>query len=332
MELYDILNKKCNKLNHLIYLYGTDRYLSDITVKYLLSSDEIGFPELNVTRINDRNVTAEEAEKILMVPPIGGTKRLIIIDYECIQKQEYDRFSELIFKIPDFASLVLINVSDNPDSRSSLSKLLLKRADVIKCSFNTNGEITDYIVNLFKTNGKSITRNDAAFLYDFVQSDFNTLNNEIIKLCSLSKDSINSKDISIYCNKADDYKIYLLHNYLINGELTSAKALLSSVLRDGSLIPLISYLATNFEILLMARACLDSGYSAANTLKTIVDNFNGKYEYRIKNLIKQVRRFDISDIRKAIDTLAELDYLSKSNNYYLGESMLGYLCEIYKIK
>ena len=85
MELYDILNKKCNRIDRLVYLYGTDSFLSNIVVKYLLSSDEIGFAELNVTRIYDRIITSDEIQKMLMMPPIGGSKRLIILNYDCVQ-------------------------------------------------------------------------------------------------------------------------------------------------------------------------------------------------------------------------------------------------------
>ena len=331
MKFSDVYNTKCEKLDKLIYLTGSDPFLIQTAEDYFLSCGQLQFKELNVSYYIDKEAPAEEIKRTVCMTPFGGEKRAVVINTSMIPQSDYDAYVDLLYQIPDFSSVILYNNNEKEPDSDALMSLIKKKALRLNCSLKNKAEISEYITDSFAASGMTISPADASYLYDYTQPDFAMLNNEIDKLKSACGKTVNKKDIEKYCIKAEEYRYYIIHNCLVNGDKKQAFSLLSGVVKD-SLIAFISYLGTNFEMLHMIKSCTAAGYSSQKTFDAVFSAYNGKYDYRIKSLIRQQDHFTIGKIRENIKKISDADFASKHHNYFLDESIYGFICGLYETK
>jgi DNA polymerase III delta subunit len=110
-----------------------------------------------------------------------------------------------------------------------------------------------------------------------------------------------------------------------------AQGLLNEILdEDPNPIGLITILSTNFELMLIARACMDAGYREDMIKKNILDNAKVA-EFRARKAIEQCRYMDAPSTRKAIQKLSALDFDAKQGNVVLKNDLYAVLSGIYGI-
>jgi DNA polymerase III delta subunit len=254
--------------------------------------------------------------------------RAVIANMQEMTEQDIKKLEACLPKMSKCTILILIKPSAF-DKRKSLDSFVLKNGAVIDCSEPAENETADFLCAHAAKHGLKLARNDAHMFIQYVSGDLNHLISELNKLTLVCMESITKKDIQKYTVKSSEYNIFQLHDLFLQKNRERAHSLLGEILdEDPSPIGLITILSTNFELMLIARACMDAGYREDMIKKNILDSAKVA-EFRARKAIEQCRYIDAPTIRKAIQKLAGLDFDAKQGNVVLKNDLYAVLCGIY---
>ena len=98
---------------------------------------------------------------------------------------------------------------------------------------------------------------------------------------------IAEKDILAYCSRTLDYKVFALHDLLVQKRVKQATALLEEILEnEKNPNAVLALIAGKFKLLYMAKSCMNAGYSRERAQKSIASQA-GVHPYAAKIAIEQ---------------------------------------------
>jgi DNA polymerase III delta subunit len=327
MKIKDAVSElKKGDMKNYYLIAGTEEYLRELAVKSILPLFDIQMEEWNVSTIRN----GEELKDKLEGLPMMSERRAVLCDIRDIQEQSAGRLASYLPNMPKSTVLILIK-GLAPDKRKPLEKIFFEQGTVIECSEPTESETIDFLCGYAAKQGADLPRRDAHTFYRYVSGDLRHMVNELNKLVLTGGKKITKKDIEKYTVRSAEYNIFKLHDLFLEQRRVDARNLLSEILdEDSSPIGLISILASNFELMLIARACLDAGYREDKTKKNIMDAAKVA-EFRARKAIAQSRAMSAPDIRRAIRKLSKLDFDAKQGNVVLKNDLYAVLMNIYTV-
>jgi|GEM_PF-5351924 len=325
MKIKDTVSElKKGNIRNLYLVAGAEPYLRELAVKSILPYLKIQMEEWNVNTLQDGADIISGLESM----PMMSDRRAVICDIGDILEDEQKKLAAYLPALPESTVLILTKNSQ-PDRKKPLEKYLLEKDAVVECSPPNESESADFLCGYAAKNGVKLSRNDAHLFCRYVSGDLSRLVNELAKLIAVAGEEITKKDIEKYAVRSADYNIFKLHDLMLEKKKGEAENLLEAILdEDASPIGLISILSSNFELMLIARACLDAGYSEEKTKKNIMDAAKAA-EFRAGKAIAQSRLMMAPDIRLAIKKLSRLDFDSKQGNVILKNDLFAILSMIY---
>jgi DNA polymerase III delta subunit len=325
MKIKDAVSQlKQGRLENLYLIAGNESFLRELAVKSLLPLLQIQEEEWNITTLRDGAGLIGNLESL----PLMSERRAVVCDISDIPEEELSRLASYLPDMPK-STVLLLTKASAPDKRKPLEKTFLEKGTVVECPEPSESESIDFICAYAAKNGVKFSRNDAHTFYRYVSGDLRHQVNELSKLIAVAGDEITKKDIQKYTVKSADYNIFKLHDLLLEKKWREAEILLGEILdEDASPIGLISILASNFELMLIARACLDAGYGEDKTKKSIMDASKAA-EFRARRAIGQSRLMGAQAIRQAIRKLSKLDFDAKQGNVVLKNDFFAILMKLY---
>ncbi len=321
-----VANIKQGDVKNYYLIAGNEDFLRELALKSILANLNIQMEELNVSTIRDSMNIESNLESL----PMMSDLRAVIANMQDMAEQDIKKLEACLPKMSKYTVLILIKLSAF-DKRKSLDSFVLKNGAVIDCSEPAENETADFLCAHAAKHGLKLARNDAHMFIQYVAGDLNHLISELDKQTLVCTESITKKDIQKYTVKSSEYNIFQLHDLFLQKNRERAHSLLGEILdEDASPIGLITILSTNFELMLIARACMDAGYREDMIKKNILDSAKVA-EFRARKAIEQCRYMDAPTIRKAIQKLAGLDFDAKQGNVVLKNDLYAVLCGIYGI-
>lgn len=305
---------------------GSEDFLRELALKSILAHLNIQMAELNVSTIHD----SANIQSCLECLPMMGDLRAVIANLNEFAEQDIRRMEACLPKMTKSTVLILVKPSAF-DKRKTLESFVFKNGAVIDCGEPAESETVDFLCAHAAKHGLKLARSDAHMFIQYVSGDLNHLVGELEKLILVCTDTITRKAIQKYAIKSSEYNIFQLHDLFLQKNHAKAHGLLTEILdEDPNPIGLITILSTNFELMLIARACMDAGYREDMIKKNILDNAKVA-EFRAKKAIEQCRHMDAPSIRNAIQKLAKLDFDAKQGNVVLQNDLYAILYGIYGI-
>ena len=316
-----------NKLSNCLLFFGNEEYFIDCSIKYIKckyidgSYEDMNYAEFE--KMSSLNDYFEFADTF----PFMSDKKLCILKEAVfltsagsLDKKEEEKLVKIIDE--NESSITIFVIKDGkPDSRKKIVKRLKDKKSVFEFNRLTEGELTKYITDEFKTNGFNISMPDANYMannsgyleYESTVSLYH-VNNEINKIMSHNneKKNITTSDLDLLLIKSVESNIFRLIDCICeNNKKKSFEILEEMLLNNTPEQFIIHMIARQYRMLYQYVILQKKGYGYNDIMnKMKIKNFiASKLAKQSKNLNKEtieyyMRRF--LEIDKKIKT-GEMD-------------------------
>lgn len=321
--LADIKNKK---ISNIYFLLGEDLFLLDLAQKSILSGLKIDFEELNLFKASVGTSLLSVKDNINSMP-FMSERRAVVADYDIFE--EDIKLSAKIIKEAPPSTVIIVKKCGKEDKRKEFDKYIISNGCVVNCGHPSEDEAADYIVMFCAKSNLKISKKDARFLYNYTGSDLSKAMNEVKKLVLCCEKVITADDIKKYASISQEYNIFTLHELMLNKKFGQASKLCDEILtNDNFPVGLLSILASNIDLMLIARACRDVKYDDKKIFATMKKTA-GAPDFRINKAIAQCGFMSAEKLRKAKKTIADMDFGFKQGLYDFKTDLFAKLMEIY---
>lgn len=253
------------------YLFeGEEEYIKRSALKALRTQVTAGdFAEMNDTRLVDPAPDALIAAAETL--PFMSDRRFIEVRDSAMllsgKAKDYDeesavkRLGAYLDELPDTAVIVFF-VRGKADSRKKLYQLLKKKVQIVSFDPLDDRELTKWIQQTLKKEGKKISPAACQRLWFSAGRDLTLLSNEIGKLAAYAgdKDEVTEKDVQAICVQSTEYKVFDMTDALLSGQGGKALRMLDGLLRDGEeRLMILSLLGRQCRQLRYAKAMASEG-------------------------------------------------------------------------
>ncbi|MDR2457657.1 MAG: hypothetical protein LBD41_04170 [Clostridiales Family XIII bacterium] len=317
----------------IIFLTGEEFFLSEFYAKEIKSkyinkvSLNFDFLEINKNASDKDLNLKEQIILFFQSPPIMSKKKILILsDFESDVELKKIEFEKLLDKIGDRGLLLIIikeKYKINPNNFTLLYNFDRLSSDILA------GFIKKRIANFSK--GKmNISKENLDLiidLSDYTNRDSNTnlfdIENYIKLICEAEEGSIISKKtIENILDNNTASNVFKISDNILNNENEDALYKLMILLNDNiSAFNIISVLINSFEFLLGCKEFSDANFSK----NKILEKLNQKTDYRINLFSKYTKKYSVSEIRKILISLYNIEIEIKSGKYSEELAMILFL-------
>lgn len=304
-------------------LYGNEAYLR-LYYKNALKRELVNDGDnLNYSYFEGGGIDVNEITGLLQTMPFMAEHRVIIIensgwfskagsDSEGDDKSS-GKFSSLIDTIKELMpETVIIFSEEKADKRSKLYKAVSAKGAAEEFSEQTDEQLARWLMNIAKASGKSMSPDTAFYLVSECGKDMMLLENEMAKLTAwaLEKDSITIKDVDTVSTHQVNGKIFDMVSAIANHRQKEALSLYYDLLTlRESPFHILTLLTRQYTQMLAVKDSMNRGIPASMTASKI-----GAQDWLVKKISDQVRRMNLTDIRKNLEACAKADEDIKNGN------------------
>jgi len=342
-----LIVKKESVSSHLadvIILQGDDRL--SIEEEIAAITEEVGqdaFSELNTTHLDGSNLLFDEISMQLNMFPLGGNKRIVILDnaLETIGKKgARDWLQDILSNFPPTTMLVLI-LEDKKKFRKNamvwesvgdqhwLQKMTNQfsgDARWIELSLPSDRKMPDWIIKEAEKQGGIFHPRAAVELSRLVGNDLFQARQEIGKAIFYVGDNnqVGVDIVRLLCASTKEESVFALVDAVgqRNGKL--ALKLLRELSTDMPTHYIFSMLVRQFRLLILAKEAIAEGGGE----KGVMASCKLRHTFIAKKLISQARHFSIEALEDIYRTLDHMDEDSKVGRVTLDAALDGLIAGI----
>lgn len=307
------------KVPSFLLLYGTEEYYIDNTVNLIKKKyvdedyDSMNYREFE--KIED--IFNDFFEFITTFPFMSDKKVCVVKEAEflassgSLNKKDEDRLINII-ETNDSCITIFLVKGGKPDSRKKLVKKFKENNAVFELNKLSEGELTKFIENKFKTSNITISTRDANYIatncgyleYESTISLYHVIN-EIDKLCSYKNNSgnISFEDIDKLMIKSVESNIFKLVDFICEGKKDKAFEVLEEMLLNNTSEQyIIHMISRQYRMLYQYVVLQNKGYNYNEIIsKMKIKGFVGT------KLSKQVKNLNEMKIKYYMEKILEID-------------------------
>jgi DNA polymerase-3 subunit delta len=301
-------------------LYGTESYLIEDEIRRLTNSlippeDR----ELNLINYDLSAIPIEDVIAEAETPPFMSARKLIITRGGAIftaQKPaktvEHDLavLEQYIDNPASYSTIVFVVDYDKLDERRRIVKQLRAKAAVRELAPLNDYLLIAWVIKNAELAGATISAETAQYLLHKAGKELQLLSQEIEKMALYvgSGGEITGEVVDNLTARLLENNIFLLIDAVANLRMEQAFQLLSDLQKNKEEpVKILSLLARQFRIILLAKDALKNGYSERDIASQLA-----VHPYVIKLALEQGRHFSEEQLQKIMIKLADLDYEIKS--------------------
>ena len=301
----------------LYLICGDEDYLKKLYTDLL--SDKIVAPELqsfNLDRYEGKSLDLRDVFDRAEMMPMMAERRCIVVEnakLEGMNEADLSLLSSYCSNPTDFSSVIFFQ--KNSDFSIAKAK---KAVDAISktgavCVLNKRkgADLIKPLISSAKKQNCVLSTQMANYLVSLVGDDFNTLINELSKVCHFcGEGEITKNHIDEVAVKTDDAKIYLLTKALISGDFDKALEVLHILLRQKTEPEyILGTLVSTYVDMYRAKISVSCGERA----EALSEPFRyGKLEFRLTNGAKDASKMTVETLRSCLEVLSEADMKLKN--------------------
>jgi len=305
----------------IIFIYGQDTFRSSQKLKQIIEKfkKEVDSSGMNLSILDGTSLKYEEFNQHVKASPFLASKRMIVIKNLITTNKSKDiqkQVAELLDQKSDQENIIIFYEAQ--DQASSKTKTALwKRLSNEKFSQEFTvlkpAELNHWIINEFKKNNITLNMQITNLLAAKVGSDLWQMSNEIKKIISYCKDKEITVDVINQLVKAKyDDDIFKLSDAIAAKNKKLALKLISDQLNQGANETyLLSMIIRQFRILMLVKDLQQINQQInqsqlAQQLKI--------HPYVAKKSLKQVNRFNLTELKKIYQSLLHIDLKIKTSS------------------
>ena len=311
----------------IIILQGDDRLSIEEEITALTQAvGQDVLSELNKIRLDGSTLSFKEISMHLKVLPLGGNKRIVIIDYvqEVIGKKgAQDWLNDELSNLTPTTILVLIledemkyrkgtmvwDVFDDDHWLQKIFSRFLKNACWIELSLPSDREMPDWIRKEAEKQGGSFHPRAAVELSRLIGNDLFQARQEIGKAISYIGDDkqVSADVVRLLCGSTKDENVFALVDAIGQRKGKLAFKLLHRIRTEMSIQYIFSMLVRQIRLLILAKEAVINNEGE----KGVMASCKLRHTFIAKKLIDQSRHFDAETLVNIYRKLDRIDEETK---------------------
>ena len=303
-----------------ITLSGANDYRISEELHKLLSNFMSVHGDMAVEKLFADEVDYQKIYDALTSLPFLSDKKLVILWDPSANKQFVEKAEYLIENIADSTDVIF--VEQKIDKRSSLYKLLKKQTDYREFPELDENQLANWLVEKAKAQKAQISVSDARFLVERLGTNQQMLSSELNKVALYDK-NITKKSIEMNTEAIPQSSIFELLDSVFSGD---SKRALTLYREQRALqvepIRIISMLVWQFQIIALIKA------SKSLTSDQIARESKNS-PYTVAKTMRIASKISLSQLRRMIHDLLELDVKRKTQKIDDDEALQLYILSLY---
>lgn len=289
-------------------IYGAEDYLKDFYTDSIadLCTRE-GPAEFNMLKINNEKIDNDKIAEFMLSFPFMADKKVLVIKNSGIfakaSESDVKFWLDTLSALPDYA--VVVFNENEVDKRKTLYKSMASKYTAEEFPIQKEAELINWFARRLASGGKKMTKDDICFVIENVGTNMYLLKNEAEKLIAYTKDDeelISRKAVEECICRSLEGRIFDLIDSIVAGN-------------SKKVIQGISDLKTLKEQPIVLVSLIYRQYSLLRKIKILQRDFTvseiaGRTKTRdfvVRKHISTAKKFDISDLDKAIFLCKETD-------------------------
>ena len=312
---------KTENFSSVYLIYGEESYLKEYYVGKLKSKlvDE-AFSDFNFHQYEGKNATISDIlQNADMIPMMGQYSLVVVHDYPLDKSQkDIDELKEYFKDMSDTCVIVFWYDSIEVDTKKSgkwksIETAFAKAGDAVNLEKRTEGELAKLIVTSAKKRGCTISSDLARYLISIVGSDIQTIFSELEKLCAfVGEGEITKNVIDDLAIKSLQARVYDLSKFILKGDSDGAYTVLSTLFaQKEEPIAILAVISSCYIDMYRVKCAKAAGANEAELSQYF--SYKGR-EFLIRNAARDCRNISVTNLRSAIDIIANTDELLKSTS------------------
>ena len=293
------------------FITGDEEYLKklycDKLVTAAVGDDASGF---NLDRFDSKSGDIAKILDACDLMPMMNDRRCVLVEdikLESISESELELLNGYFINPPEFTVLIFYQSGDALSAKAKkVVDLFRKLGAVCTISKRKGKELTKPLISSATKQKCVLSESVANYLISVCGDDYNTLLNEVSKLCHfVGEGEITKKHIDEVAVKTDDAKVYFLTKALISKDFNKAYDTLASLLRQKTEPEyILGTIISTYVDIYRARVSVACSQSA----EALATDFGYRNNaFRLSNAARDSRGMSIESIRKCLEELYNAD-------------------------
>ena len=269
-----------------------------------------GMETLNETVLSDPSVDQLIADT--ETQPFMADKRLVIVrDFPALmgRAEADERLISYLPSVPETA-ILLFYCTGKPDGRKKLYSTVKKLGGIVTFAALRGAELTRFVTDTFKQDGKECDDRTAEYLIFTVGSDTGLLVSEIHKLSSYAegRPSVLADDVSLLATPSTECTVFQMVDAVVTGQRTRAFTLLRNLLLSGTdRMAILAMLLRQYRLLQHIKIMQYEKKGG-----DFIRNSLGVPPFAVDQYIRQASSYTGGHIKKAVQICFDTEYAVKS--------------------
>ncbi len=309
MSVQHIISEWKNKVFKPVYwLEGEEPYFIDKAVEYaehhILSESEASF---NLTVFYGKDADWTAIINACRRYPMFAERQVVILK-EAQQMKEILKLEGYVNNPLTSTIFVVAHKEGKIDGRSTFAKVLKKKAEVVQTKKLFDNNMPEWITNMVKEKGYSITPGAVRLLHDHIGNDLSRLENEVDKVWINLRDkkSIDEDSIEKYVGISKEYNSFELQAAIAKKDLAKAIMIVQYFGANSKAYPIQLILPSLYAYFSKVYAIFGMVDKSDNALKFVFSN----NIYAAKEALQSSKTYGIEGIEKILLLLHEYNLRS----------------------
>ena len=329
----DVLKQKIKEgtLNGAYLFWGAEEYTKDFYAEKLRKNAKSSpLPEFNYIVFDAEHQNAGELEECVQALPYMWESKCVEVRGLNVQKlsaDEGERYARIIEDLPDYATLLFLlrageysggTGAKKPEKEGASEKrngfkLLLSALEqygtVVEFQPEKGDKLAAWVTKHFSARGVKIAPGLPGMMISYCGNDMYTLQGEISKLCELYDGKpLTEQDVKTYCCANESYVFFDVASCMNRKDLAGARKILSGLRLNAESVPMaMGYLASNYQLMLLVKAGVDHGKTAAQ-----IASEQKIPSWKVTKALSSLHYVTMEELNAAVAMIAETDLRLKT--------------------
>ena len=262
---------KQKKFKPVYWLQGEEDYYIDQLVNYaeheILPESEASF---NLTVFYGRDADWAAVMNACKRYPMFAEKQVVLLK-EAQHMKDIDKLEAYVAAPLESTIFIVAYKGKTIDKRTKLSKLLVSHAELFNSEKIRDYKMQEWISELVKSKGYSITSKCVAMLEEHIGNDLNRISNEIDKLALnlAGKKTIEEDDIEKYIGISKEYNVFELQEAITRKDLVKAIKIINYFESNPKAVPIQQALPALYTFVSKVYTAFGMADQSDNGLKSL---------------------------------------------------------------
>lgn len=296
------------------YLHGQEEYSKAHAIRQCNTLLSEGMAELN--RQTLQNPTAADVMQACETLPMFDERRIVTVKE--LSSDDAEKLIPYLDKVPESTLLLIVKRGEDA-KKSAFFKTMAQLDRVVTFEAYSEERAMAFIEKRAKLVGASVGRVAARKLVTMVGTDLSELENAVnMASAYVNYGEITAAALETCVTPDAEYNAFQMVDLLVAGKKKQAITMLLSRLQDGeSAMSIAAFLEGRLKLILRAKQYVAAGQSDQRAAASL-----GGSPYAAKLAVQNAKRCSMSQLEKAVLSLADVDLLQRQGKRKDVDSLL----------